>query len=278
MSKARSHRTPRAGSPRTGAESGYFWASTRPLHVLVFLVPLIVLYEVGSILYLSDPAHGTMETIGARNILFRFFNAFGSATIYLPGVVLVVVLAVWHLLERDRWRLYPKVLGGMALESVAWTLPLVVLGLLLSHSPAASVHPAMSLAQQTGPEALAQMSKLARLTLSIGAGLYEELLFRLILIVAVHFVLVDLGRVKERVAAIIAGLASAVAFTAYHDITLEDGSIHLRLAAFYLIAGLYFAMLFITRGFGIVVAVHAMYDVVALLGFQAASTSVGNGS
>lgn len=259
-------------------ESGYFWFSTRPLHVLVFLVPLIVLYEVGSVMYLSDPAHGTMETIGARNILYRFFSAFGSATIYLPGVALVVVLAVWHLLERDRWRLYPKVLGGMALESVAWTLPLVVLGLLLSHSPAASVHPALGLAQQTGPEVLAQFSKPARLTLSIGAGLYEELLFRLILIVALHFVLVDLARVKERAAAVVAGVVSAIAFTAYHDITLADGTIHVRLAAFYLVAGLYFAMLFITRGFGIVVAAHALYDVVALLGFHSGSASGGTGS
>lgn len=247
----------------------------RPLHVLVFLVPLIVLYEVGSVLYLSDPSRGTLETIGARNILFRFFSAFGNATIYLPGVVLVVVLVVWHLLERDRWRLRPRVLGVMALESIAWTLPLVVLGLLLSHSPAAAVRPALGLVQHAGPEVLAQFSKPARLTLSIGAGLYEELLFRLILIAAVHFLLVDLGRVKERVAAVAAGLISAAAFTAYHDITLPDGSIHVRLAAFYALAGLYFAMLFITRGFGIVVAVHAMYDVVALLGFHATGPSAG---
>ena len=38
----------------------------------------------------------------------------------------------------------------------------------------------------------------------------------------------------------------------------------LPLATFYVLSGLYFAALFIVRGFGIVVAVHALYDIVAL--------------
>jgi len=40
----------------------------RPLHVLLFLLPMVVLYEVGSIRYLSDPAHGVVEMIGAQRI------------------------------------------------------------------------------------------------------------------------------------------------------------------------------------------------------------------
>jgi hypothetical protein len=46
---------------------------------------------------------------------------------------------------------------------------------------------------------------------------------------------------------------------------MAGGGIDWRLLAFYCAAGLYFATLFVTRGFGIVVAVHALYDIVVLV-------------
>src|SRR5436190_7062429 len=100
--------------PRTG----YAWVSTRPLHVLLFLLPLMAAYELGSIRYLSDPGHGVIETIGARKILTDFFNTFGVAGYYLPPVVLSFVLLLWHVLEKDRWKVQGSVLLGMLMESV----------------------------------------------------------------------------------------------------------------------------------------------------------------
>lgn len=242
---------------------GYAWLSTRPLHVLVFLLPLVMLYELGSILYLSDPARGITETIGARKILSSFFEAFGGATLYLPGIALVVVMLVWHLLERDRWVVKWSTVAGMCGESVAWTFPLLVLGFLMSQGTTATIAPA---AAQTA-ETITQLPWQARLTLSIGAGIYEELLFRLILIAAVHFILVDLLRFKPGLGGLIAAAASAAAFAFYHDVRLADGTLNVHLALFLFLAGLYFAAIFVLRGFGIVVAVHALYDMVVLVGF-----------
>lgn len=249
--------TAEAKRTRVGADT-YWLLSTRPLHVLVFLAPLVALYELGSVFFLADDKSGLSETIGARKILVDFFDAFGAATLYLPGVALVVVLMVWHLLERDRWAVRAGVLVGMAAESVLWTAPLLVLGLLLAQSGKAH-------AAATSLDPLAALPWQGRLTLSIGAGLYEELLFRLILIALVHFVLVDLARLRNTVGGVVAVLVSAVAFALYHDVSAAGGGIDLKLAGFYAVAGLYFALLFVLRGFGIVVAVHALYDVVVLV-------------
>ena len=59
------------------------------------------------------------------------------------------------------------------------------------------------------------------MSISIGAGLYEELLFRMMLIAVLHTLLVDVGKLASPVGATIAVVISAAAFTAYHP--LKDG-------------------------------------------------------
>ena len=96
-----------------------------------------------------------------------------------------------------------------------------------------------------------------RAAVAIGAGLYEEMLFRMVAIAGLHFVLVDLLGVKETPGRVTAIALAALAFALYH----QDASGF----PFYLLAGLYFGGIYVWRGFGIVVAVHAIYDLVALL-------------
>jgi membrane protease YdiL (CAAX protease family) len=98
--------------------------------------------------------------------------------------------------------------------------------------------------------------------LSIGAGIYEELLFRMVAIALVHFVLVDVFRFSHRFGAVSAILLSALAFTLYHGV-IGDGEtgVQWTSAVFFFISGLYFAGLFVVRGFGIAVGVHAAYDI-----------------
>ena len=243
--------------PKTSSKPGprsYAVLSTRPLHVLVFLLPLIVLYEIGLVVFLQGQS-GAVETILAHETLARFFRLFGSAAPYLPGIAMALVLLTWHLFEKDRWTLYPGVLAGMLAESVVWMLPLLVMGLLLSRPVAAAL---------VGDAPLERFDWQARAALSVGAGLYEELLFRLLGISAAHFVLVDVLRVKDLPARAVAVGASAVAFTLYHDVSFTGGT-PVNLVLFYLLAGAYFGTVFLMRGFGIVVAVHMLYDLMALV-------------
>jgi hypothetical protein len=243
-----------------GADEASYWVlSTKPLHVLVFLLPLLVAYEIGAATYVTR--------ISAETMLSEVFGIFGSATLFVPGIAMVTVLVVWHVLSGDSWRVQPRTLGGMLAEAVVWTLPLIVLGAALGRLTSDGVMPAMLDGPQAGEEASTALRDLpwtARLTVAIGAGLYEEMLFRLVGIAALHLVLKDLMGVPDARASVLAVVGSAVAFALYHDLGVQGGGINWHLAVFSFLAGAYFGSVYVMRGFGIVVGTHALYDVAAL--------------
>lgn len=247
--------------PETHAGAEYLDLSRRPLHVLVFLLPLLIAYELGAIVYLSSADEHAAATIAARRMLAAFFDTFGVVGLHLPAAALVTVLVLWHVLERDRWIIRPPVLLGMALEACIWTVPLALMAVLLVGSGDGPKPPpaAASLAQN-----IYELPWQARLTISAGAGIYEELLFRMIGIAAVHALLADVMRVKEVIARVAAVAVTAVAFMVYHGV--GAGSLPPEVSAFYLLSGVYFGTLFLIRGFGLAVAVHALYDTLALVG------------
>ncbi|MDX9912894.1 MAG: CPBP family glutamic-type intramembrane protease [Phycisphaerales bacterium] len=239
-------------------EMSYAQRSRRPLHVLCLLLPLIVLYEIGSVLYLADPASGTMETIRAQRMLADFFELFGAVGLHLPAALIVTVLLVWHVLLRDPWTIKLPTLGAMAMESTAWSAPLLVLMALIAP------HTDRSAIEVLAGGELHQMPLLGRLTLAIGAGLYEELLFRMIGLALLDLVLVDLARLRAMPARIAGVVVVAVAFAAYHRLSGADGSMEWRRAISLTLAGLFFGGLYLWRGFGIAAAAHAVYDMVVL--------------
>lgn len=267
----------RSGTPRAARrEPTTYWdLATRPLHCLAFLAPLIVLYEIGAAAVLGPAAAG-IETIRAHERLERALDVLGVAGAFLPWVVLVTILLCNHVIARDSWRLRPWVLLGMLCESALLTLPLLVLAALLFRlAPGTeAVPPAMVTAMSSGsllpslpalaaPPPLADLPWTARGVLSIGAGLYEELVFRLILLAALHLVLADFARIKPSIAGGIAIVVSAIAFALYHDLSADADA--LAQSAFYVLAGLYFGLVFVLRGFGVVVGVHALYDFLVLV-------------
>lgn len=238
----------------------HYWSSARrPLHVLVFLLPLIVTYELCLVFVLASE-QGVLTNL-AHKTLLGFFEAFGipvASGLYLGGVLIVVVLLVWHLLLRHAWRVDLGTLGLMAIETVMLTMPL----LLIAHLIAGGWEARPLMAPSTD---IASLDVITRTAISVGAGLYEELIFRMLLIAVLHTLLVDICRASNTVGSIIAVVVAAVCFTVYHPINEPDGSMAWRRMAFYFVAGLYFGALFVARGFGIVVGVHAMYDVVISL-------------
>jgi hypothetical protein len=248
---------------RTRPTGDYWDLSARPLHILIFLIPLVALFEWGSSRYLADPARGTVETIRAWSMLLAFFQDFGVAGRFLPAVTITTVLLVWHAMLRDPWRIKLWVVGAMLVESLIWTVPLIVavkLVLLLG----AAARPA---AQVVGG-GIAGLSREGRVAISIGAGIYEELLFRMIGIALLHAILVDLIRLKDQWGTILAVALSAVAFAAYHEPFGRDGHLDVPWALSMLVAGGYFGTVYLLRGFGIVVGVHIVYDILVLVALR----------
>ena len=101
-----------------------------------------------------------------------------------------------------------------------------------------------------------------KMVISIGAGVYEELVFRLVAIAAIHAITKDLLSLPEEVCVIASVVLSSLGFALVH-FTFAGGQhdFHATKMLFFTVAGVYFAAIYLTRGFGIVVATHALYDV-----------------
>jgi hypothetical protein len=251
------------------ADAGYVLRSQQPLEILFFLLPLVIFYEIGLLSILRF--EGMVLDNKAHDAIRRVFDAVGidaSAmslpVLSLPGILLVVILLVWQALSRRRWQVDLRTVGLMALESALLAVPLVVLAQLVVQAFASGV-PAASAAAAAAPVSLAELPVLGRLAVSIGAGLYEELIFRMALIAVLHTLLVDLLRWKEGPAITLSILLAAIAFALYHPLRDAGGAIDWPKAVAYLVIGCYFGAVFAFRGFGIVVGVHAAYDIAVLL-------------
>src|SRR5947199_174891 len=103
-----------------------------------------------------------------------------------------------------------------------------------------------------------------RLMLSLGAGIYEELLFRVLLVGALAAAARGLLGWRPLTAGIAATLAGAAIFSAFHYIGPYGDRWQLYSFAFRMVAGLFFSALYLVRGFGITAWTHALYDVLLL--------------
>lgn len=244
----------------------YWAAARRPLPTLYFLLPLIVAYELGLVFRLTSD-EGVLTNV-AHESLLRLFDVFGlpvAGGLYMGGALIVIVLIVWHLLTADPWRVRPGVVLLMAVESVVLVGPLLVFGQIVAGGMAAGLSGGM--AGGVAVTDLSQLDPISRVAISVGAGLYEELIFRMLLIAVLHTLLVDVVRASNGVGSTVAVVVSAACFAVYHPLADASGELAWNKLIFFFGAGVYFGVIFLARGFGIVVATHALYDVVISLYF-----------
>ena len=245
-----------SGAPASTASSrtrgprpvrGYFARSELPLVSLAFLLPFIVLYEVGTWQFASDPVRQTEQRIIAFSLMQDFFRFFGATGRYLPAMAVVLILVCWHVARQDPWRVEPRYLLGMLGESLLLALPLLGIGFAATHYLDHYL-PLMAARQTAG-----------LVVLSVGAGIYEELVFRLIAFTVLSLVLVDLMGLKRGWAGLLMVLSSSLLFSLYHYLGPEQFDI--QTFTFRTAAGMYFGAVFVFRGFGITAGVHAAYDI-----------------
>ena len=236
-----------------GSGKSYFHRVHRPLQCLVFITPLLLFYQIGTVLHPFVPAggaeRGTWHVV-AFILMLRFFAFFGAAGNVLPLLAVVAILIFWHLARKDPWDFEPRLYAGMAAESVIWGVPFVVIAMaVMRHAAAAAAGSASS------PSAWQQV------VISVGAGVYEELIFRLIAINLLSMVLMDAFEMKPSAAIPIIILTSAILFSAYHYLGDEGRKpFDAGVFAFRAAMGVYLAGIYVYRGFGIVVGAHTIYD------------------
>jgi hypothetical protein len=243
-SASRVRRTTNTISPLLGS---YWSASQSPLLSLLFILPLLALHEIGVQWYGGVPGRVVEYRIAAFTLLNRFFHTFGASGRYLPALAVVAVLLSWHIARRDEWNFRISLLPLMLLESVAWAVPL--LGVYFLFSPRAPIYLPVG-----------EWKLMA--SLYLGAGVYEELIFRLAAFSLLSFFLIDLARWPTKLATPLIVLASAATFSAYHMLGIS----HAPWQAFVFIAlrGVFYGIIFLERGFGLSVGVHTAYDLIFL--------------
>ena len=247
-------------SAKAGGAPGYLEHSRTPLVSLAFVLPLIVIYELGT--GAEAAAHGFRGA--AFTLLQQFFSLFGATGRYLPAMAVAGILLGWHVARRDPWKVRWTALGGIAAEGTLLSVPLIAIGISLAH-----LFRGPPLAASPTPSGLSSLPSRDLLVLCLGAGIYEELVFRLIMLTVLSLVVKDLLLFPAKASGLTVVLGSALMFSAYHYLGAE--SFHWQTAAgwrtfaFRTLAGIYFGVVFLTRGFGVTAAVHAAYDILVLI-------------
>ena len=245
--------TPPAGERRRSMAMEYLRQSRRPLVSLAFVLPLLALYE-GGVLWLGPAAMRN----GADVWLRRLLDQLGFGQYFLLPVLTVSLLLAWHHITHDRWRLPREVVLGMYVETSLLAVVLLGIGYLqrsLAHLAIESLEPAALYASMGGSWDWA-----ARLVGFCGAGIYEEVLFRLILVPVVVGIAAVIGLARPTRVALAVVVTSAV-FSAAHYAGAHGETFEWFSFSFRFLAGAFFAVLFVYRGFGVAAGTHALYDI-----------------
>ncbi|HEV8148832.1 MAG TPA: CPBP family glutamic-type intramembrane protease [Gemmatimonadales bacterium] len=241
--------------------TGSYWRDSRaPRHSVLFALPLLLLYEL--LAFVLSHAQLSAVRNGADVLLKSVFVALGGRfglTAFSVLLLAAAALLVW----RDRrvhGPIRPRLFAGMLLEAVLYA---VLLGAVASALTSLLLHGRLALAAQGGGRSspVAGLGLPAQLMISLGAGIYEELLFRVLLVSG----LAALGRLvlhwSRLAAGVFAAVAGALIFSLFHYIGPYGDEFALGSFTFRAVAGLLFSGLYLLRGFGITAWSHALYDV-----------------
>jgi len=227
----------------------------------LFVLPLLLLYQ--AVVLAANMGQPHMVLNGADAMVQGFLSFLGVRGWLASWLVLAVVAGVLtyrldatHRKAGVRKEYFWAMLG----ESAAYAL---VFGTVVSLLTALMLPGMVGL--QMGGGALNFGQKLAT---SLGAGLYEELVFRLFLTGGLLWGLSKLGW-SQGVATAVAVLVASFIFSLVHYIGPYADALVLTSFTFRFVAGVVLAGLFAVRGFAVAAWTHALYDVFLLLSGKA---------
>lgn len=235
------------------ARLGYFQLTRTATYSFLIALPLFVAYEV-LIVFANDGALSQVR-VGAEVWMKRILTGLGgNGLIGLGAAVLVVGIGVLLYERKKKIPIHGRYFGWMVLESIGYA---VVLGILVGTTVGALFNMAV-------PQ-VSEMGFGMQVALSLGAGLYEELLFRVILVGGLFWVLAAISK-RKQVAYILAAVIGALLFSWVHYIGSLGDAFTLSSFTFRFLFGLALNALFLLRGFGIAAWTHALYDVTIAVG------------
>jgi hypothetical protein len=236
----------------------YFRLTRSLTYSVLFAAPLFALYELGAA-FLAGTERTALRN--GADVLLRSLLAAGGVrgTAAFTAVLLVIAVAlVLYERRRTRIRLRAAPFAGMMLESVVYALLFGTVVGTATQWVLGGTRLALDAATAPG------LGTGEAVVLSLGAGIYEELVFRVLLVGGLWAAFRSLG-LRTRSAALLAAGLAALVFSAFHYVGPYGDPWSLASFLFRFLAGLAFSVLFLLRGFGITAWTHALYDVFLFL-------------
>lgn len=230
----------------------YFRNTHNLLYSFLLSLPLFLFYE--ALILISQPEGDQIIRISVDVWVKSLFSHLGVNV--LSFSLLIVALAGFVILYKERERL--KALNfsyfpALLLEALLYAIVVAAIS-------SAFVSLVVNIINQDPIESLSYLQKLA---LSLGAGLYEELFFRVILVSLFSLLFTKLFA-KKWAGITAAILLSAFLFSAVHYMGSLGDQFTIGSFLFRFIFGLMLNGIYIWRGFGVAAWTHAIYDIIVL--------------
>jgi membrane protease YdiL (CAAX protease family) len=226
-----------------------YWNKSRtPIYILVFIIPVIIFYEVG-IFLITRMEIGSIRN-GADVLMRMLFDSFGISSLYTLGYLLVagaIISVLIHRRKGEKVHIHGHYLVFMLFESIGWAF--IIFWLMHNRL-------FLSLTQST--------VVVQQIILSLGAGIYEEFVFRAILVSGLAAVFGFIFQWKTVVRSIAGIISAAIIFSLFHFFGQYGDTFSWSLFFTRLIAGIMLGTLFIFRGYGITAYTHAAYNLIVL--------------
>ncbi len=191
---------------------------------------------------------------GADVLMRQILEVFGVFGVYGFGGSFLIGFLVAFL--RQKKKLMSTAIRGeylltMLFESIGWAILLTIIMIWI---------PTFLMNGKDG-------RLMQQIVLAIGAGIYEEFIFRVVLILGMTSVLgfiFQWGEVGKKTGAVI---LAAILFSAFHFVGAYGESPSLNMFLIRMAAGIVLGGIYVLRGFGIAAYTHTIYDLFVLVKF-----------
>ncbi len=229
--------------------SKYISLSKNDFYSLVIITPLFILYQILGF-FNNYESHFIVKN-SADVFIKNFFQSFDPVYGDFAYLICFIFIALFIVLKNRELFMSSEIkllfLFGMLFESLIHSISLLVI---------------MSLVYEILPLSISLFSNgiIEGVYLSIGAGIWEELLFRYVLITTLLFVFNKVMYDFSNFSYLVIIVITSALFSYYHFIGIDPELISLSVFIYRFIAGIILAIIFIFRGLGIATYTHTFYD------------------
>lgn len=227
--------------------NNYFKQSRSSFYSFIFILPLFIIYQLG----ISAISSKDLPTIrnGADVLLRKILATVGISGVYGMALMLLIGIVIAFFINRGKFKelsIRSNYFIIMIFESIFWS---IILFIILSQGQ-------LLLSNSTGKLLIQQI------VLSIGSGIFEEFVFRVILVSGLALIVGLFVKKRYWYKMTISIVIAAVIFSAFHFIGEYADLPQTNLFLLRFVAGIVLGYIYILRGFGIAAYSHSFYNLI----------------